>query len=95
MKWGMLVDQELDMLKDENTRLRVLAEHDWLTGLYNRRAAEAHVDEALLKNGGGMLLVLDIDHFKQVNDRYSFVRGGAHAAGYLFSARYHRPRGRR
>lgn len=43
------------MLKDENTRLRVLAEHDWLTGLYNRRAAEAHVDEALLKNGGGML----------------------------------------
>ena len=27
----MLVDQELDMLKDENTRLRVLAEHDWLT----------------------------------------------------------------
>ena len=35
------------MLKDENTRLRVLAEHDWLTGLYNRRAAEAHVDEAL------------------------------------------------
>lgn len=58
------------MLKDENTRLRVLAEHDWLTGLYNRRAAEAHVDEALLKNGGGMLLVLDIDHFKQVNDRY-------------------------
>ena len=44
VKWGMLVDQELDMLKDENTRLRVLAEHDWLTGLYNRRAAEAHVD---------------------------------------------------
>ena len=29
-------------------------------GLYNRRAAEAHVDEALLKNGGGMLLVLDL-----------------------------------
>ena len=24
------------MLQDENTRLRVLAEHDWLTGLYNR-----------------------------------------------------------
>ena len=73
----MLVDQELDMLKDENTRLRVLAEHDWLTGLYNRRAAEAHVDEALLKNGGGMLLVLDIDHFKQVNDRYGHLIGDA------------------
>lgn len=65
------------MLKDENTRLRVLAEHDWLTGLYNRRAAEAHVDEALLKNGGGMLLVLDIDHFKQVNDRYGHLIGDA------------------
>lgn len=73
----MLVDQELDMLKDENTRLRVLAEHDWLTGLYNRRTAEAHVDEALLKNGGGMLLVLDIDHFKQVNDRYGHLIGDA------------------
>ena len=65
------------MLKDENTRLRVLAEHDWLTGLYNRRAAEAHVDEALLKNGGGVLLVLDIDHFKQVNDRYGHLIGDA------------------
>ena len=65
------------MLKDENTRLRVLAEHDWLTGLYNRRAAEAHVDEALLKNGDGMLLVLDIDHFKQVNDRYGHLIGDA------------------
>ena len=65
------------MLKDENTRLRVLAEHDWLTGLYNRLAAEAHVDEALLKNGGGMLLVLDIDHFKQVNDRYGHLIGDA------------------
>ena len=34
------------MLKDENTRLRVLAEHDWLTGLYNRRAAEAVAEHA-------------------------------------------------
>jgi len=33
----MLVDQELDMLKDENTRLRVLAEHDWLTAVLRKR----------------------------------------------------------
>ena len=65
------------MLKDENTRLRVLAEHDWLTGLYNRRAAEADVDDALRKTGGGMLLVWDIDQFKQVNDRYGHLIGDA------------------
>ena len=77
VEWGIPLDRELDILKDENTRLRVLAEHDWLIGLYNRRASEAHVDEVLQKNGGGMLLVLDIDHFKQVNDRYGHLIGDA------------------
>ena len=78
------------MLKDENTRLRVLAEHDWLTGLYNRRAAEAHVDEALLKNGGGMLwfwistIQTSERPLRPSHRRRSFVRGGAHAADIFF-----------
>ncbi len=55
------------------SRLQHLAEHDPLTGLLNRRAFARAVEEHL--GGGerpdeqsGALLLLDIDHFKGVND---------------------------
>jgi diguanylate cyclase (GGDEF)-like protein/PAS domain S-box-containing protein len=48
------------------------ASHDALTGLYNRRAFENHIQEAIdaLRRGGGLrtLLYIDLDQFKLVND---------------------------
>jgi two-component system, cell cycle response regulator len=65
---------------DENYRRSLsLALTDELTGLYNRRYLLAHLDELMVRvNGDGIeaaLLMVDIDHFKRVND----TRG--HAAG--------------
>jgi len=55
-----------------------LAERDPLTALYNRRALEMRAP-ALLNNVSiqrpGALLLIDIDHFKLVNDSYGHTAG--------------------
>lgn len=55
-------------------RLRALADQDSLTGLLNRRGMERRLDElsSLLRRKEMVvtLALLDIDHFKQVNDEY-------------------------
>lgn len=60
------------------TRLKRLAEVDELTGLPNRRAIlEALNDGAARKRGGRAIAMLDIDHFKRVNDRWGHAAGDA------------------
>ena len=52
---------------------------DSLTGLLNRRAAEARLHEELARarrhNEGFAVALADIDHFKRVNDRYGHAVG--------------------
>lgn len=67
--------QELDALRTENARLRELADRDSLTGLLNRGATQARVDSLLRETGGGVLLALDVDEFKRVNDRFGHLLG--------------------
>jgi two-component system cell cycle response regulator len=59
--------------------MRQLAETDPLTGLFNRRALRERLDKELdrAQQGGGVLscLMLDIDHFKQLNDTYGHELG--------------------
>jgi diguanylate cyclase (GGDEF)-like protein len=55
-----------------------LAERDPLTALYNRRALEVRAPALLAdvsKARPGALLLIDIDHFKQVNDLYGHGAG--------------------
>lgn len=62
----------------EGRRYQEQLEHwaslDTMTGLYNRRVFEAHVEEELQRCARYDLplamLMLDIDHFKAVNDKY-------------------------
>ena len=60
-------------------RLRELAATDPLTGVANRRSIERLGEEAIAAargSGEGLcVLILDIDHFKQVNDRYGHLTG--------------------
>lgn len=64
-----------------NVRLRELTEaltyqnrHDGLTRLLNRNTL-IHEAERLLTQGSVALILLDIDHFKQINDRYGHPVG--------------------
>ncbi|AOJ37638.1 diguanylate cyclase [Burkholderia lata] len=53
------------------------ASHDALTGLINRSEFERRLGEALTQRAGGMLMVLDLDGFKEINDVCGHAAGDA------------------
>ena len=63
----------LQEYKDEAARWKWLAEHDELTGLYNRRAFYHRAPKYLFPKS--LVFVLDIDDFKQVNDTHGHDYG--------------------
>ena len=71
--------QEVDQLHMELESARGEALSDPLTGVLNRRGFEARVqpvfDDGTLSEKGGCLLMLDIDHFKKINDTYGHLFG--------------------
>jgi two-component system, cell cycle response regulator len=70
-----------DELRQRNQELDLLSRTDPLTGLRNRRHVEEYLARLLSlarRNAEPMgVLVVDIDHFKSVNDRYGHDGGDA------------------
>ncbi len=60
---------EKHKLKDKAKKLERLAYCDTLTQIPNRRAFEGQAD-AMAKEGDFTFIIIDIDHFKQVNDTH-------------------------
>ncbi|MBV7437122.1 sensor domain-containing diguanylate cyclase [Aeromonas sp. sif2416] len=56
-------------------RLKRLGETDQLTGLYNRHFFFEHYRHKLQGQGRTGLIMLDIDHFKQINDNFGHQTG--------------------
>ena len=63
----------------ESRALSQLAEQDGLTGLYNRRSFDTHLDrlwrQSRREETQLTLLLIDIDHFKAYNDAYGHQAG--------------------
>lgn len=64
-------------LRDAEQRARHLADHDPLTGAANRRLFESELAQHLMtgKCDTGGLLIIDVDHFKEVNDTVGHSAG--------------------
>ena len=66
-------------IKRKNAELEVLAARDSLTGCYNRRAFfdlfETAYDESEKTENPLACIMLDIDHFKSINDRFGHTIG--------------------
>jgi len=68
-------------LKEAHDEAKRLARIDELTGLYNRRAfyefGELMLHQCRRNQSACALILLDIDHFKRVNDNYGHATGDA------------------
>ncbi len=79
---GQLLERSIRYALERNrllVKIRELAVRDALTGLYNRRELHRFLDYELIKSQRYKhpfsLLMMDIDHFKEINDRFGHRTG--------------------
>ncbi len=94
-------NKELACLRDELTLVREMATTDALTGLLNRRAFDSVLKKVVENSidSNHCLLLLDLDHFKKINDTFGHLIGDKvlrftaglikkHVASHHHAARY-------
>lgn len=74
-----LVGEKTAELREQAERFKQLSNEDALTGLYNRRAFNTQIEKrfkhAKSVHQSIFLAIIDIDHFKAINDTYNHLRG--------------------
>lgn len=66
----MIIRHQRDSARESEAAFEKLASTDYLTGLDNRRALVAAFDEATGAFGARGFALLDLDHFKRINDAH-------------------------
>jgi len=75
------LEERHEYLTQSSASMKIEARTDFLTGLYNRRyiveSLDRLLDQTKLHKLEFSLFMLDIDHFKQINDRFGHDAGDA------------------
>lgn len=71
MLWMLDVTEHHRMLE----KISDMAHKDSLTGVYNRNYFITLLDEFLEQGGSGSLFMMDLNHFRQINDRFGHQAG--------------------
>lgn len=62
-------------LNRAHERLAFIARHDHMTGLLNREGFLHQLEQCHERNDSHVVLIVDADHFKRINDRYGHPKG--------------------
>lgn len=71
--------KEIESLKEDLAQVKTESERDFLTGVYNRKALDHKLEELITESAAAKeplcMLMLDVDHFKQFNDKHGHLIG--------------------
>lgn len=73
------LEKQLNQVAEEKSALQELATRDPLTGIYNRRYLDSVLSRELVRAKRDAkplaIIMMDLDHFKKVNDQYGHTAG--------------------
>jgi diguanylate cyclase (GGDEF)-like protein len=74
-----LVEERTQELEASRAQLHIQATHDGLTGMLNRtaivQALDSEMDRARREKRAVVVVLVDLDHFKRINDSYGHLAG--------------------
>lgn len=75
----LAIQEDITEKRKAEDQIRHLISHDTLTGLFNRtqfiQLLKCWIDESRPLNKKGVLILIDLDHFRIINDMHSHAKG--------------------